>query len=667
MIKIIFRLLFIFLLGVVMPLNAQSDGFDLPTDLYILLNEGLVQRYGLGIEGATTITPDGEFIIDFAVAPDGNWMAYRTESGITLAYMPNPNRVRVLLETATSADFPPLRQGGQTMTWSADGTQLAYTTTYGVRVAFNLGTNNVVFAVIITSPARHLAWSADGTFLAIEVENNIWWIYRRVGDDMVLAGALPSSYGTAWQGDSRLIFAPSEGGLLIIDLDNFNEQYPLRNDGQRYFLPYLRPDGDMVVFSAPINAGDAGLEVATWTRLTLAGNIATVAEVHPTPMDIRGAMWAIGGDLLISLAGADMTLLIPQADVRLPLPVGEVVAYGWGAERPPSARGVIMNRPAFFLAPDFFGVMQVWQLPNNGMFPIQLTYSEDETSVVAYAVNPIGTQIAFVRDNRLWWLPIDVVDDEEIEPMPLTRQLADGDVPQEMVFSPDDTQIFYTTLGNDGGLWAVDVNGDSIPRLLLPNEPDASYVRPRFAPNINALIIGVVRDERPTQYLFYDPVAQDALNIGSYEVAGWLPDGRVVGYTSISTGLASLQSQLQTLNLFQDPILPTMIWNEAQMRLLDFQPISAERWLMVVSDVLPYGAEPVRLLEYANGTFSIKVTLNTLIAPVISPDGLFLASLTRPNGLLIIHDLTTGERTLLKTPTGIQDFRWLGADGDKFN
>jgi len=56
-----------------------------------------------------------------------------------------------------------------------------------------------------------------------------------------------------------------------------------------------------------------------------------------------------------------------------------------------------------------------------------------------------------------------------------------------------------------------------------------------------------------------------------------------------------------------------------------------------------------------------------MIDPVLSPDGLFLAWLTRPNGLLIIYDITTGERTLLQAPNGVQDFRWGGAEGKKFN
>ncbi|MCU0481310.1 MAG: hypothetical protein MUE54_08870, partial [Anaerolineae bacterium] len=427
MLKNFFRLLFILLLGIGLGVSAQSDGFDLPTDLYILLNEGIVQRYGLGAEGSTTVTPEGDFVIDFAVAPDGNWIAYRTEMGITLADMNNPNQIKVLLETVATADFPPIRQGGQTMSWSADGAKLAYTTLLGVRVAFNLGTNNVIFTNILTSPARHIAWSQNGTYLAIEVENNIWWIYQHVGDEMILVGALPSSYGTAWLDDTKLVFAPQEGGLLVLDLGNLNEQYALREADQRYFLPTIRADGSLIAFASRDENPE---ETAVWTRMSIDGQIASVDEFANAPTDIRGAMWGVGGDLLIALRDGQMTLLIPNLAVILPLPVGEVVAYGWGAERPPSEHGIIMSQRAFFRAPDIFGVLQVWQLPNDGTPPEPITSGEDD--VTAYTINPTGTALFYIQQNKLWRLPIPIPE-EGAEPIEITSRL--GDAPRDLTLS----------------------------------------------------------------------------------------------------------------------------------------------------------------------------------------------------------------------------------------
>lgn len=655
--KTIFRLLFILLLGTFSSVSAQSDGFNLPTDLYILLNEGVVQRYGLGAEGTTTVTPQGDFVVDFAVAPDDNWIAYRTESGITLANMASPNQIRVLLESVITADFPPLRQGGQTMSWSSDGTQLAYTTTSGVRVAFHLGTNNVIFANILTSPAKHVSWSPNGTFLAIEVENNIWWIYRRIHNEMSLAGALPSSYGTAWQSDTRLIFAPQEGGLLVLDLGNFNEQYTLFNDGRRYFLPTIRADGALMVFASD---SDNPQENAIWTRMSLTGNIATIEEFANAPTDIRGAMWAIDGGSLIALRENQMTLLIPNLGVILPLPVGDVVAYGWGAKRPASARGAVMSHAAFFRAPDLFGVMQVWRLPNDGTAPVTITKGEND--VLAYTINRTGTAVVYLSDNRLWRIDVSQKGAEAIE---ITRRL--GDNPRDFTFSPDERQLLYTTEGADGGLWSVDSMGESTPVLILPNPEGGQYRQPQFAPNINALMIAITRSERATQFIVYDPLANATLNIGNYTLAGWLPDGQVIGYNHMVNSFTDVTSQLQTVDLSKDPILPVTVWDERGARIADFISLSETRWQMITAPIVLYGTEKGILLEYAETTFSVKVELGWVITPSLSPDGLFIASFTRPNGLLIIYNVSTDERTLIQAPTGIRDFRWGGISGKIFN
>lgn len=657
MYKIIFRLLFVCLLGIFSSVSAQTDGFNLPTDLYILLNEGIVQRYGLGAEGTTIVTPTTDFVIDFAVAPDDNWIAYRTESGITLADMANPNQIRVLLESVITADFPPIRQGGQTMTWSNDGTQLAYTTTSGVRVALNLGTNQVVFTNILTSPVKHLSWSPNGTFLAIEIENNIWWIYRRERNEMILAGALPSSFGTAWQDDTRLIFAPQEGGLLVLDLGNLNEQYALRNDGQRYFLPVIRDDGDLIAFAS--NA-DNPEENAIWTRMTVSGNIAAVAEFANAPTDIRGARWAIDGNSLIALRDNQMTLLIPNWAVVLPLPVGDVVAYGWGAKRPPMARGVQMSHAAFFRAPDLFGVMQVWRLPNDGTAPVPLT--TEQADVMAYVVNSTSTILFYVSDDQLWRMPIQT---EQTSAVAIASQL--GDHPPDVILSPDETAVLYITAGELGGLWRVDSMGESPPERILPNPDGGQYRQPRFAPNINALLLAITRPERMTQYVVYDPVADALLNVGNYTRAGWLPDGRIIGYIRQMLSLTEVTSQLQIIDLSQDPILPVTIWEDRQTQLVDFLPTSGNNWLMIVAKMLPYGTQKGVLLEYSDRIVASKRELGWLINPVLSPDGLRMASLTRPHGLLIIHDLSTGDKTLLQSPLGIIDFRWSGKNATIFN
>jgi Tol biopolymer transport system component len=123
--------MFILLLLLLLPMQAQ-DALNLPTELYVLLNNGSVERYSLGAEGVRRVTPETEFILDFAVAPDGNYVAYRTQAGLFTANMFVPDSVTQIEDDR--ADVPDVRGKGETLAWSPQGDAIAYTTLYGARV-----------------------------------------------------------------------------------------------------------------------------------------------------------------------------------------------------------------------------------------------------------------------------------------------------------------------------------------------------------------------------------------------------------------------------------------------------------------------------------------------------------------------------------------------------
>ena len=150
---------------------AQDDGLNLATELYVLRNIGVVERYGLGAAGVQAITPEDAYVLDFAIAPDNNWMAYRTEEGI---YLMNMSTGAVSLLEATGERIPPIRGEGDSIAWSPSGDAVAYTSPFGARVAFNLGSSTPEFRNIPNSPLLTLSWSPGGTHLAVEAENNIW-------------------------------------------------------------------------------------------------------------------------------------------------------------------------------------------------------------------------------------------------------------------------------------------------------------------------------------------------------------------------------------------------------------------------------------------------------------------------------------------------------------
>ncbi|MCA9914749.1 MAG: hypothetical protein KC496_15455, partial [Anaerolineae bacterium] len=223
-------LLLVMLLSL-LPVRAQ-EGLNLPTELYVLFNEGRIDRYGLGTAGVRQVTDADAFVLDFRVAPDGNWLAYRTLDGLFLRDMFTENSTRQLEDTRASV--PLIRGEGETIAWTNNSDALAYTTEYGGRVYFF---DSNTFADLTTAGLRDLRWSPDGAFLAAEAEGGVWWIFQRSGTEMALRAAIPGANGGDWRTSRQFIFAPVEGGLSMLDLTSGNLQIPVQDAFQNYYLP----------------------------------------------------------------------------------------------------------------------------------------------------------------------------------------------------------------------------------------------------------------------------------------------------------------------------------------------------------------------------------------------------------------------------------------------
>lgn len=662
------------LLGITSPGSAQGDGLNLPTELYILLNAGEVQRYGIGRAGVTTVTPDGVFVLDFSVAPDGNWLAYRTESGVYLLDMTAPDAEPVQVED-DRANFPPLRQGGQTVTWSPQGDALAYTTEYGARVAFEVQQGTPRFVDIPVSPLKHLSWSPDGGYLAAEAEQNVWWVYRRTPDGMPLTSAIPSSYGADWLDEGRLVFAPADGGLLLMNLNEANAQSTLRPADQVYRRPHVRPDGDIVAFATREASSDGTLIQGLYQRMTFDGTSASVVESGDAPVDLQGLRWGPGGELLIALSGGAISLVRPLSGEGFTLPASNVVAYSWGPPQPEGVRGIATGAGLYFRAADTFGVTQVWRLPGDGADRAQVTQAEFD--VTAFAQDSARNRLAYVSGGTLWLLPLDTTD---AAPRELARvnESVDG-----LHFNANGSALVYATSSQvDGGIWRVEVpqsitdlpapeatpettlepgeaTPEARPRGILPattrllaDTDDARYRAPHFAPNVNAILVVVQSDDGST-YAVYDPTAEALLSLGDYAGARWLRDGRVLAWGG---------SQVVTIDTGQEPVTPQPVITLEGRRILDAR-VSAGTVRMVVEETVEAGPvhNAVLSVPLGGGTPQAAGSLGYVVNPRVAPDGNFVASLNRPGGTLLVSNLQNGTQTALESPSGVLAFRWQAA------
>ncbi len=307
-----------------------QDGIDLPAPLFVLTNNGQVQRIGLGAEGLTIVTPEDVFIIDFGLSPDGQQMAYRTPDGLFILTLETGESSAI---EAVTADLPSVRGLGDTLAWSPAGDAIAYTTSYGGRAVF-LG-DQPTFINLAQGAFLGLSWSSDGSYLAAEAEASIWWIFRREALNLVLTSAIPSSLGLGWYNDAALLFAPAEGGLYRMDLASANAQTMLLDDTWVYALPVLQADGVIAVFGR--EKTDDTVPTGSGRLIGLPPDAPRIDNLSETVFEFAGLRWGPGGLLMLALRESQLSLVLPRSSLSFVLPLEEVVAYAWGAPQTPNS------------------------------------------------------------------------------------------------------------------------------------------------------------------------------------------------------------------------------------------------------------------------------------------------------------------------------------------
>jgi Tol biopolymer transport system component len=639
------------LLWMILLARAQ-EGFNLPTELYVLLNSGVVQRYGLGAAGISSVTPDKEFVLDFGVAPDGNWLAYRTQSGLTLANMFIKGSGQQI--DSTAAGVPPVRGRGDTLVWSPNGDAIAYTTEKGARVYFNSGT----FADIVNTAFVSLDWSWDGRYLAAEADQNIWWIYRREGTQMILTSAIYSSVGITWISPTELLFAPAEGGLISMDLANANHQTVIEDNKLLYRLPYYQPDGTVLVYAKPANDKTVDANAAQLALVTLKDK--KVKALGQSVIDLTDVQWSPGGDLLFALHGGTLAMVNRITGEGLTLPVNNAVSYSWGPRYPASDVGIKLPTDGYFLAKDANGIAQVWKLPRDGSPPSPITPAEKD--VTEYAVSPNARTLAYFSDGSLWALALNGSG----APTALTPVPGEG---VDIVFSPNGQKIAYVILGSadqpQGGIWLIPTAGGDAEQLLIngdktpPVYQPPFYRDPLFAPNINALLVTVGQSESQTLGM-YDLDAHQLLPIAMYDGGSWLGNGRILAYgNGIGIGNPPPSQDLFVINANSLDKPERISGIAAPMRLRAIGETAQGRLRALVSQNLA-GPAPLQALDISPSGGDPKpiANLGFLTTPLLSPDGAYVAGYTHPHGALIVRKLPDGAPTMLSQPSEVWGFQW---------
>jgi Tol biopolymer transport system component len=647
----------IILLLMTSPLWAQ-DGLNLPAALFVLNPEGQVSRYGLGVEGVRTVTPDGEFVVDFGVAPDGVWLAYRTERGLTLY---NPYSGQNVSIDGALAGVPSVRGRGETIAWNAAGDALAVTTLTGGRVYINtqiILESGAQFTPIELSeaPFVQVMWSPDDRYLAAEAEGGIWWLYRRENESILLTSVILSSDGLAWYNDTTVVFAPAEGGLSLMDLNAANAQTALLDDTWVYRLPVLRPDGTLVVFGR--QKDDPEVPEAFARLVGLPAGEPRIENIGEVAIDLSNLRWTPDNQLMLAFSGGALALLNPVNGGSFPMPIAGAAAYSWGPPGLPPSEGPQTSAPLFFLADDDSGVAQVWRLAGDGSQPEMLT--SIDAPVEAFAAAPDGDSIAYVSGGRLLAQALDDTDPIQLSQVSTAPNQWPG-VTQPS-FSPDSQQIAY----NDGGIWVVPASGGEPQQIIADEISETSarhFMNPVFAPNINAFLVRVQR-ENITVPGVLDPNTGEVIEIALEQQAEWLRDGRLVLY-GIADGVRPGGLSIAGTGSLNQPaqFLPDILSVQS------VREISPNQLRLVLPTHL-VGPRSLRVagFDVTTGQLSAAQTGGFIIDPVLSPDGTFAAGYVYRapqtgvdddgRGPLTIINLATNEQVVLSQPAEAWDFTW---------
>jgi WD40 repeat protein len=622
--------------GLLPPGIHAQEGLNLPTELYILQNEGVIERYGLGAAGVETVTPDDLFILDFSVSPGGNWLAYRTESGLFMRelYMPDA-AVRQLAGAEVS--IPPARGRGETLVWSPAGDALAFSTETGGAVFF-LAEGSLT--ALDTPELLSLAWSPDGAYLAAETQDEDWLVFRRDNSQMTIAAALPEATDAAWLSAVELLYTPTDGGLIALNLNVQNQETLLLDTGTAYFLPYTTESGRVRVFQGTRTA-------ASLLELDVTTLPVTVTDISSGAVDLTRVRWAPGGGLLAAFQGGALALVDPASGSGFTLPITSASAYGWGPDYPPRVQALTVPQTGYFLARDSSGVRQVFRLPDDGSSPVALTATR--FGISEFALSPNGQQLMYISNSSLWLTDLS----GESDPRELVM-LGTND-PITPAWSADSSRIYYRDRQNDAGsgIWQVDIASGGA-SLFLEDTDDTTYTHPRPANGIGAMVVS-----RGQALVLVELQTSSERYIGQYRQTRWLDGSRLLAVgnpmqadkTTNGLWLVDVNNPGESALL----LLPLL---DANLQLLDFRRLTGTNTVrMALQNGTP---GPVRVVDVAlsGEGLSLVADAGFITQPRIASSGEVIVGYTHPDGALLLVNVADGTRRLLDRFSQVAEFRW---------
>jgi hypothetical protein len=175
---------------------AQGRRAALPVPM-CALSENRLFCYEPQRARVTFSTPEDQTIVDFSIAPDGDWLVYRTPETLVMAQIGG--------EAITiDKDAPPparIDANAATLAWSPDSMGIAYTTPQGLKTVYPGGK----FATNIDRPYINLKWSIEGGRIAAQSIDGGWTFLESQPGTLRVTRTYNTPADVGWFDAKRLI------------------------------------------------------------------------------------------------------------------------------------------------------------------------------------------------------------------------------------------------------------------------------------------------------------------------------------------------------------------------------------------------------------------------------------------------------------------------------